>query len=135
MNIEQKLYDSALNLLKHRYPKGDGYAAAVRTESGKILTSVPPDTKNDSLNVCIELGAYLEAFKLDEAITHSLCICRKDEDSEVIILSPCGICQERLVFWGGDVKAAISTKDNKLIFKTIRELMPHHWSVANGEAL
>ena len=135
MSIEQKIYDSALELLKRRYPKGDGYAAAVRTESGKILTSVPPDTKNNSLEVCIELGAYLEAFKLDEAVTHSLCIYRENEHSEIIILSPCGICQERLVYWGGDVKAAISTKDNALTFKTIRELMPYHWSLVNGETL
>ncbi len=135
MGVEQDLYEAAVSLLTSRYPKGDGYAAAIRTESGKILTSVPPDIKNDSLNVCIELGAYLEAFKLNEAVTHSLCICREDENSEVIILSPCGICQERLTFWGGDVKAAISTKDNTLTFKTLRELMPHHWSIANGYTL
>lgn len=135
MNVEQELYDAALNLLKRRYPKGEGYAAAIRVESGKILTSVPPDIKNNSLEVCIELGAYLEAFKLNEAVTHSLCICREDENSEIIFLSPCGICQERLVYWGGDVKAAVSTKENKLVFKTIRELMPYHWSEANGETL
>jgi cytidine deaminase len=135
MGIEQELYESAVTLLKRRYPTGQGYAAAVRTDSGAILTSVPPDTKNDSLNVCIELGAYLEAFKLDEAVTHSLCIFRENENSEIIFLSPCGICQERLVFWGGDVKAAISTEDNSLTFRTIRELMPHHWSLVNGESL
>ena len=77
MSVEQKIFDSAIDLLKHRYPTGSGYAAAVRTESGKILTSVPPDTKNTSLEVCIELGAYLEAFKLNEAVTHSLCIYRE----------------------------------------------------------
>lgn len=135
MNIEQQLYDSALELMDKRYPSGEGFTAAIRTKSGKILTSVPPDVKNDSLNVCIELGAYLEAFKIDEAVTHSLCIYREQEDGEIIILSPCGICQERLSFWGGDVKAAVSNKENKLIFKTIRELMPHHWSIVNGETL
>ncbi|MEH0055650.1 cytidine deaminase, partial [Vibrio alginolyticus] len=52
-----------------------------------------------------------------------------------LILSPCGVCQERLVHWGGDVKAAITTSGNALVFKTIRELMPHHWSLVNGKAL
>uniref|UniRef100_UPI0018F09666 cytidine deaminase n=1 Tax=Vibrio cholerae TaxID=666 RepID=UPI0018F09666 len=107
----------------------------VRTQSGKILTSVAPDVKNDALSLCMEVGAYLEAHKLNEVVTHSLCICREDEHGEFLVLSPCGICQERLVHWGGDVRAAISTEKNELVCKTLRELMPHHWSIVNGKAL
>ncbi|MEC7939807.1 MAG: cytidine deaminase [Pseudomonadota bacterium] len=132
---EQELYHAAVELIKKRYPRGWGGAAAVRTETGKILTSIAPDTKNDALSLCIEVGAFLEAHKLNEKVTHSLCICREDESTEFLVLSPCGVCQERLVHWGGDVKAAISTKENKLVFKTIRELMPHHWSLVNGTTL
>ncbi len=132
---EQELYHAAVELIKKRYPRGWGGAAAVRTETGKILTSIAPDTKNDALSLCMEVGAFLEAHKLNEKVTHSLCICREDESSEFLVLSPCGVCQERLVHWGGDVKAAISTKENKLVFKTIRELMPHHWSLVNGTTL
>ncbi|ENY5168578.1 TPA: cytidine deaminase [Vibrio parahaemolyticus] len=119
--IEKDLYDAAVQLIETRYPTGWGGAAAVRTRSGKILTSVAPDVKNDALSLCMEVGAYLEAHKLDEAVTHSLCICREDENGDFLVLSPCGICQERLVHWGGDVKAAISNENNKLVFKTIRE--------------
>ncbi|MCP5078639.1 MAG: cytidine deaminase [Psychromonas sp.] len=129
------LYQNAVELIEARYPTGWGGAAAVRTESGKILTSISPDSKNEALSLCMEVGAYLEAHKLNEAVTHSLCICREDELSEYLILSPCGICQERLVHWGGDVEAAITTESNKLVFKSLRELMPHHWSLVNGEAL
>lgn len=132
---EQELYHAAVDLIKKRYPRGWGGAAAVRTETGKILTSIAPDTKNDALSLCMEVGAFLEAHKLNEKVTHSLCICREEESSEFLVLSPCGVCQERLVHWGGDVKAAISTKENKLVFKTIRELMPHHWSLVNGTTL
>ncbi|HDM8068277.1 cytidine deaminase [Vibrio harveyi] len=134
-NIEKELFESAVKLVKGRYPSGWGGAAAVRTESGKILTSVAPDIKMEALALCMEVGAYLEAHKLNEAVTHSLCICREDENSEFMILSPCGVCQERLVHWGGDVKAAISTPNNELKFKTIRELMPHHWSQVFEPAL
>ena len=132
---EQELYHAAVELIKKRYPRGWGGAAAVRTEAGKILTSIAPDTKNDALSLCMEVGAFLEAHKLNEKVTHSLCICREDESTEFLVLSPCGVCQERLVHWGGDVKAAISTKENRLVFKTIRELMPHHWSLVNGTTL
>ena len=134
-DIGMTLYQSAIALIEARYPKGWGGAAAIRTESGKILTSVAPDVKNDGLSLCMEVGAYLEAHKLNEVVTHSLCICRESELDEYLILSPCGICQERLVHWGGDVKAVITTQDNTLVFKSLRELMPHHWSLVNGEAL
>ncbi|EFO49198.1 cytidine deaminase [Vibrio parahaemolyticus] len=134
-NIEKELYQAAIELVNMRYPSGWGGAAAVRTESGKILTSIAPDTKNDALSLCMEVGAYLEAHKLNERVTHSLCLCRENENDEFLILSPCGVCQERLVHWGGDVKAAITTPENTLVFKTIRELMPHHWSLVNGKSL
>ncbi|WP_217511789.1 cytidine deaminase [Vibrio metschnikovii] len=134
-SIETDLYDAAAQLIEKRYPTGWGGAAAVRTQSGKILTSVAPEVKNDALSLCMEVGAYLEAHKLNEVVTHSLCICREDEHGEFLVLSPCGICQERLVHWGGDVRAAISTEKNELVFKTLRELMPHHWSLVNGKAL
>ncbi len=134
-DIEQRLYAAAAQLINQRYPTGWGGAAAMRTASGKILTSVAPNVKNDALNVCMELGAYLEAQKLNEAVTHSLCLCREDENSPLLILSPCGICQERLAFYGGDVRVGISSAQNTLTFKTIRQLMPYHWSIVNGETL
>ena len=71
---EQELYHAAVELIKKRYPRGWGGAAAVRTETGKILTSIAPDTKNDALSLCMEVGAFLEAHKLNEKVTHSLCI-------------------------------------------------------------
>lgn len=130
--IGKDLYNAAVELIKVRYPIGFGGAAAVRTKSGKILTSVAPDVKNDALSLCMEVGAYLEAHKLNEIVTHSLCICRENEEGKFLILSPCGICQERLIHWGNDVKAAVTTKNNELIFKTIGELMPYHWSEVNN---
>ncbi|MDQ2078422.1 cytidine deaminase [Marinimicrobium sp. ABcell2] len=135
MSADQELYDAAVALIERRYPTGFGGAAAIRTETGKILTSVAPETKNDALSLCMEVGAYLEAHKLNEAVTHSLCLCREHEAGEYLILSPCGICQERLVHWGGGVQVAISTPENQLTFKSLRELMPYHWSVVNGEVL
>ena len=135
MSIETKLYETAIALIEKRYPHGWGGAAAIRTETGKILSSVAPDTKNDALSLCMEVGSYLEAHKLNEAVTHSLCIYRECENESYIILSPCGICQERLVHWGGDVKVAVTNRKNELLFKSLRELQPYHWSTINGKKL
>ena len=72
VTIELDLYSAAKQLIELRYPSQWGGAAAVRTESGKILTSVSPDTKNDALSLCIEVGAYLEAHKINEAKSNDL---------------------------------------------------------------
>lgn len=133
--MDTELYEAAKQLICQRYPTGWGGAAALATESGRILTSVAPDTKNDSLSLCMEVGACLEAHKLNERVTHSLCLCRESESSAFIILTACGICQERLSHWGGDVLIAVSNSDNKLLFKPLRELMPFHWSIVNGVTL
>ena len=73
-SIEQELYQAAVELINMRYPSGRGGAAAIRTEPGKILTSIAPGTQNDALTLCMEVGAYLEAHKLNERVTHSLCL-------------------------------------------------------------
>ncbi len=131
MPITSELYHAAATLVEQRYPIGWGGAAAIAIEGDQILTSVAPEVKNDALALCMEVGALLEANKLNKPVTHSLCLYREDETSEFVILSPCGICQERLVAWGGGVQVAITNPDNVLQFVPLKTLMPHHWSQVN----
>jgi cytidine deaminase len=99
MNIEKTLFKEAVALFEKRYPTGWGGAAAMYTKSEEILTSVSPEIINASTELCIETGAILEAHKLDTEVTHSICVVRDDENSEYKVLTPCGICQERLFNW------------------------------------
>ncbi|MGG0288500.1 cytidine deaminase [Peribacillus butanolivorans] len=133
MNTEQKLFDAVTNLIEKRYPEGWGGAAALALEDGSILTSVAPDIINDSTNLCMETGAILEAHKLNKKITHSICVVRDDEKSEFKVLSPCGICQERLFYWGPTVKVAVTLPGRDLTFKTLSEVQPYHWTAAYEE--
>ena len=48
-------------------------------------------------------------------------------DNGDYLTSPCGVCQERLFFFGENVKCAITNKENKIIFKTLKELQPYYW--------
>ncbi|MGX1195953.1 cytidine deaminase [Metabacillus sp. SLBN-84] len=131
MNIEQKIYQAAKKLIEKRYPTGWGGAAAMYTNNGEILTSVAPEVINASTELCIETGAILEAHKLNTKITHSVCVVRDNENEEFKVLTPCGVCQERLIYWGRDVKVAVSSSDEKpLLFKTLKEVQPYHWSQA-----
>lgn len=127
MNIEQKLYQAAIDLIEKRYPSGWGGAAAMYTQDNQILTSIAPDVINASTELCIETGAILEAHKLNTNVTHTICFVREDENSKYTILTPCGVCQERLFFWGENVKAAITNSDDSLVFKALKEIQPYHW--------
>ncbi len=56
-----------------------------------------------------------------------LCVCRQKNGELRKILSPCDICQERLYYWGNDVKCAITNDNNDIIFKSLNELQPYYW--------
>ncbi|WP_282138715.1 cytidine deaminase [Rossellomorea aquimaris] len=127
MNIEKTLFEEAVALIEKRYTTGWGGAAAMYTKRGEVLTSVSPEIINASTELCIETGAILEAHKLDTEVTHSICVVRDDENSEYKVLTPCGICQERLFYWGASVKVGIFHPEGDLLFKTLKELQPFHW--------
>lgn len=130
IKIENEMYKRAKELIEKRYPVGWGGAAVIHTEEGHYFTSVCIETENASAELCIETGAILEAHKYNEKVTHCLCLVRDDEKSPFKILTPCGICQERLRFWGKDVQAAVTTEDSSLKFVTLDELQPYHWTNA-----
>lgn len=128
--IEQEMYRRAVELIEKRYPTGWGGAGVVHTAQGHYFTSVSIETANASAVLCIETGAMLEAHKANEQVTHCLCLVRESETSPFQVLSPCGLCQERLRYWGTKVRAAVTTPDGSLLFVPLSELQPYHWSNA-----
>lgn len=71
-----------------------------------------------------------EAHKFNEKVTHCLCVVRDDENSPYKVLSPCGVCRERLRYWGEEVQVVVTTDDHSLLFVTLKELQPYHWYLA-----
>ena len=128
--IEKKMYELAVELIEKRYPTGWGGAAVIHTNKGHYFTSVAIETANASAELCIEVGAMCEAHKYNEKVTHCLCVTREDENSPYTVLSPCGICQERLRYWGEDVQVGVTTDDGSLRFVPLRTLQPYHWTRA-----
>ena len=128
--IEEEMYYRAIELIKKRYPKGWGGAAVIHSEDGQYFTSVSIETANSSVDLCIEVGAMCEAHKYNVRVTHCLCVVRDDENSPFKVLSPCGVCQERLRFWGEGVKVGVTTSENVLKFVTLNEFQPYHWTNA-----
>jgi cytidine deaminase len=132
MTVDQRLYDAAVDLAVNRYPEGWAGAAAMYTADRKILTSVYVDTNNTGAELCMETGCICEAHKLNVAISASICVSREDNNEPFLVLTPCGICQERLAFWGSDVQVAVPHPDDpsKWQSKALREVQPYYWQNA-----
>lgn len=133
MDVEQKLFEEAKTLIKQRYPKGWGGAAAMFSKKDHTYTSVAPEIINASTALCIETGSILEAHKKQDIITHSICVVRDDEHSEFKVLTPCGTCQERLLYWGNKIKVGVTNEDKAVTYKSLAELQPNHWSNAYSD--
>lgn len=128
--IERTMYQMAAQLIRQRYPTGWGGAGVVHTAQGHYFTSVALECANSSVLLCIETGAMCEAHKYNEQVTHCLCVTRDDEHSPFKVLSPCGVCQERLRYWGEEVQVGVTAPGETLLFVPLKELQPHHWSRA-----
>jgi cytidine deaminase len=129
MPLDQTLVDAALALAASRWPGREAGAAALYTASGRILTSVFAESPHQSACLCHETGAICEAHKLGDPVTASVCVSREDGASPFIILPPCGICCERLAYWGGDVEVAIPSADNPSNWerRRLKQIMPFYW--------
>jgi cytidine deaminase len=132
MKLNQELVDAAIKLIIDRYGDKDDWkgAAAMYTESGKILTSTTPLMPNGCVDLCHETGAICEAHKINEKVTASVCVSR--EKDKYHILSPCGVCQERLYLWGPDVEVAVPAEKDSTIWqsKTLADVHPYYWKNA-----
>jgi cytidine deaminase len=128
--LDQNLVDAAIELMNRRFPKdGEAGAAAMYTEEGEILTSVSPDIPNWVAGLCHETGAICEAYKLGHKVTASVCVSREANSDKVLILTPCGLCQERLFMWGPDVEVAVPDPEDasRWIAKKLSEVQPYYW--------
>lgn len=129
MRLDQRLVNAATEFLNQRFPsKPWAGVAAMYTDCGTILISTAPDTVNSSVDLCHETGAICEAFKLGKSIVASVCISQ-DDKGNIHFLTPCGVCQERLFFWGDQIEVAVPDAGDSTHWqmKLLSELQPYYW--------
>ena len=136
MSLDQSLVDAAIAQALARFPSGYAGAAAIRTDTGQVLTSVCFDPPNSGAGLCHETGAFCEANRLGAGVAASVCVSRSEPGKPFLILAPCGICQERLALWGPDVEVAVAVPGHpgQWQSKRLSELQPHYWRNAVVDA-
>jgi cytidine deaminase len=106
-------------------------AAAMLLDDGTILTGTAPPAINPSVEVCHETEPYCAAFRLDRRIVASVCLHR-EPGGRTVVLSPCGVCRERLAVHGPNVLVAVADADDptQVVWKTLKHVLPHYWMTA-----
>ena len=123
------MVDACRTLIGSRFPDGsERGAAAMLLADGTILTGTSPDAANSSVEVCHEIEPYCGAFRLGQSIVASVCLHR-DSDGRFLVLSPCGVCRERLAVHGPDVLVAVADESDPTVvqWETLKDVLPHYW--------
>lgn len=129
--------DACRSLIEARFPDGGHRgAAAMLLADGTILTGTAPEAINPSVEVCHEVEPYCAAFRLAQPVVASVCLHRTPEGS-FLVLSPCGVCRERLATHGPDVLVAVPDGQDPATVRwlTLEELLPHYWMAVFSEEL
>ena len=126
MTVDRELVDLAIELIRERFGDNEGEgAAALRLDDGTVLTSVGPPAPNAAVQLCHETGAICEAFKVGRAVVASVCVITAADGHW--ILTPCGVCQERLLQYGPDVEVGVPDLDDPRRWRSLRlrDVQPH----------
>jgi cytidine deaminase len=125
------------DLIRERFPDGEHHgAAAMLLEDGTVVTGTAPAAVNPSVEVCHEIEPYCAAHRLGRSVAASVCLHRFP-DGRIVVLSPCGVCRERLATHGPELLAAVPAADDAtvVVWKRLRELLPDYWMSAFPDEL
>ncbi|MEU6171528.1 cytidine deaminase [Streptantibioticus parmotrematis] len=127
--VDRQLVDAAVELARSRFPDGEQWsgAAALRLDDGTVLTSVAPQPPNVAVSLCHETGALCEAFKRDRRVVASVCVVDAGAGRGHWVLTPCGVCQERLFVYGPDVAVGVPEPQDPRRWRSLRlrDVQPH----------
>ncbi|GAB3624857.1 cytidine deaminase [Mariniluteicoccus endophyticus] len=139
--MDRELLDKTLlacrTLIEDRFPGGGHQgAAAMLLADGTILTGTSPKAINPAVELCHEVEPYAAAHRLDQQILASVCLHRH-EDGRVLVLSPCGVCRERLAVHGPRVLVAVAQDQDatQVVWRELREVLPDYWRTAFPDEL
>jgi cytidine deaminase len=121
--------DACRSLIRDRFGDDDHHgAAAMLLDDGTIVTGTAPDAINPSVEVCHEIEPYCAAFRLSRSILASVCLHRAP-GGRTLVLSPCGVCRERLAVHGPNVLVAVADVDDPtlVVWKPLKDVLPDYW--------
>jgi cytidine deaminase len=119
-------------LMNARLPEDEEQgAAAMLLGDGTIVVGTAPTAVNSSVDLCHETEPFCAAYRLNQRIVASVCLHRQ-QGGRTVVLSPCGVCRERLAVHGPHVLVAVPDRHDvtAVVWKGLKELLPDYWLAA-----
>jgi cytidine deaminase len=123
------------DLITERFPGSDEEGgAAMLLADGRILVGTAPEVLNLAVESCHEVEPFAAAYRLDQSIVASVCLHRTAPD-RFVVLSPCGVCRERLAVHGPEVLVAVADQNDPtgVVWKRLKAVLPDFWQIAFAE--
>ncbi|MDF2548596.1 MAG: hypothetical protein K0R93_3494 [Anaerosolibacter sp.] len=125
---DKELITAAQDIISRLYVQDKHHVgAAIRTKSGKIITAVHVEAYISRVTVCGEAIAIGKAISEGEREFDTVVAVRHpygdEEDREIKVVSPCGMCRELLSDYGPDIKVLIPY-NGQIVKCDISELLP-----------
>jgi cytidine deaminase len=118
-------------LIRERFDQVEHGAAAMLLDDRTILTGTAPAAANPAVQICHEMEPFCAAFRLGRSVVASVCL-HQAADGRMLVLSPCGVCRERLAAYGPNVLVAVADRhDTTLpVWKQLKDALPDYWMTA-----
>ena len=126
---DEQLIKAAKDAILKYYKYGKHQiGAALRTKSGKIFTAVHLEANVGRVAVCAEAVVIGKAISEGEKEFDTIVAVRHpnpdEQNQEIKVVSPCGICRELISDYGADTKIIFS--DNNEVKKcVVSDLLPY----------
>ena len=126
---DEQLIKAAKAAISKYYKYGKHHiGAALRTKSGKIFTAVHLEANVGRVAVCAEAVVIGKAISEGENEFDTIVAVRhpnpNEQNQEIRVVSPCGICRELISDYGADTKVIFS--DNNEVKKcVVSDLLPY----------
>ncbi len=133
----QGVVSACREFIGSRFPEPSAQgAAAMLLGNGMVVTGTAPEAVNPSVELCHEVGPYCDAFRIRQPVMASVCLHRSVE-GVIRVLSPCGVCLERLAIHGASVLVGVpqSGDPGSVHWVQLRDALPHYWMLAFPEEL
>ncbi|MCW0233162.1 MAG: cytidine deaminase [Ferrovibrio sp.] len=128
---DQELLDAATALIRQRYAVGRHHiAAALRTQSGRIVTGLHLDTYVGRASVCAEavaVGQAMAQIGAADPITAIVSVRHPrptEQNQNIQVVAPCGICREMLRDFAPDSRVLLADEGGALKSYNPSELLP-----------
>ncbi|RRD46882.1 cytidine deaminase [Tessaracoccus sp. OH4464_COT-324] len=96
---------------------------------GSIVVGTAPQVLNPSVELCHETEPFCAAHRLNQRIVASICLSR-DASGRHLILSPCGVCRERLAIHGPDIIVGVASREDPTtwLWKKLGDIHVDYWA-------